>query len=94
MDEAKPRRENRRRFYPKFKEILITDDTKWIYDKSDFTGLMNEFYYQEKPFSKTQKKAPKKGKQLDVKQYLDYLVEEDIARPEDYDGEDMEDLIR
>lgn len=65
MNEAKPRRENRRRVIPKFKEVLITDDTKWIYDNSDFTGLMNEFYYQEKPYAKTQKKG-KKGK-LDVK---------------------------
>lgn len=65
MEDGKPRRENRRRVVPKFREIIITDDTKWIYDNSDFTGLMNEFYYQEKPFAKTQKKA--KGKKLDVK---------------------------
>ena len=34
---------------PKFKENLVTDTTKWIMENTDYTGLMNEFRFQEKP---------------------------------------------
>ena len=51
MTEIKPRAivNQRRRKFPKFKEKVISDDTRWVMDNSDFTGMMNEFKYQEKP---------------------------------------------
>lgn len=32
---------------PKFKEKLITEDTKWIIDQPDFNGMMHEFRFHE-----------------------------------------------
>lgn len=52
MSEAKPIRvpgNPRRRKFPKFKEKVITGDTRWVFENADFSGLMNEFRYQEKP---------------------------------------------
>jgi len=37
----------RRRVLHKFREGIITDKTKWVVEKADFTGLMNEFKYEE-----------------------------------------------
>jgi hypothetical protein len=94
MQEGKPRRKNRRRVVPKFKENIITDKTKWIFDNSDFTGLMNEFRYQEKPFVSKGTSQTVGKRKLDVKGFLDYLVEDDDACPEDYEGDDAEELQR
>lgn len=55
---------------PKFKENIITDETRWIFENSDFTGLMNEFRYKEMPVatkkepSKTQRQT--RNKKVDV----------------------------
>ena len=48
MQELLPKGSNRRRHLPKFKENLISDDTKWVIEHADFTGLMNEFRFNEK----------------------------------------------
>ena len=49
MNEGLPRRgSHRRRLLPKFKENIISDNTKWIVDHADFSGLMNEFRFAEK----------------------------------------------
>ena len=48
MQEALPRSGMRRRLLPKFKENMISDNTKWLIENADFTGLMNEFRFNEK----------------------------------------------
>ena len=55
MQEALPRGGMRRRLLlPKFKENMISDHTKWVIENADFTGLMNEFRFNEmKTTSKT-----------------------------------------
>ncbi len=45
MTESKFRGGQRRRKFPKFREKIITDETLWIVDNSDFNGLMNEFRF-------------------------------------------------
>jgi hypothetical protein len=45
MTESKFRGAQRRRKFPKFREKIITDETHWIVDNSDFNGLMNEFRF-------------------------------------------------
>jgi helix-turn-helix protein len=49
MNEAKPYRQTgrRRNVFPKFKENIINDDTKWVVDQPDFNGMMHEFRFHE-----------------------------------------------
>ena len=66
---------------PKFKEKLITDDTKWIIDQPDFNGMMHEFRFHETlknnknpaEKSKTTRGCPK-GTNLN--DFFNYLVDE------------------
>lgn len=62
---------HRRRQLPKFQENIISDDTKWIIDHADFTGLMNEFKFDEK-VSKTQRQP--KNKQAII-QFFNYIAD-------------------
>jgi len=48
MQESLPKGSNRRRILPKFKENIVSDNTKWIIDHADYNGLMNEFRFNEK----------------------------------------------
>ena len=48
MQEALPRGGMRRRLLPKFKENLISENTKWLIENADFTGVMNEFRFCER----------------------------------------------
>ena len=32
---------------PKFKEKMITEETKWIIEQPDFNGMMHEFRFHE-----------------------------------------------
>ena len=48
LHEPIPRGTIRRRLLPKFKENIISENTKWVIENPDFTGLMNEFRFNEK----------------------------------------------
>jgi hypothetical protein len=64
----------RRRVLLKFREGIITDKTKWVVEKADFTGLMNEFKYEElvrEPVHKTSLSQPRKSGKVDkVKEFF------------------------
>ena len=53
MNEGLSRANVRRRQIPKLKEHLIGDQTKWIIEHTDYTGMMNEFRFNEKLQPKT-----------------------------------------
>lgn len=68
----------------------MTDQTKWVTDHADFTGLMHEFRYHEKsnckpPVARTQRQPKKKP---DMNEFFNYLI--DDGAPFNEDQEDFE----
>ncbi len=84
MSEAKPIRvpgNPRRRKFPKFKEKVVTGQTRWVFENADFTGLMNEFRFQEKPpghapeRSKSQRGRNVNHQRVDMKEFFGFLID-------------------